>query len=111
MFVIGLGITNPNAVRALHGMAMAGGTHTTGIIKHIDPATGNQVGSVIVDPTHIDSVLPGTVGDEKEVFRSLSKAKDIDTVPTNAWLTSCLNPDINGHCHFDSVDIFDNTYF
>jgi len=111
VFVIGLGITNPNAVRALHGMAMAGGTHTTGIIKHIDPATGNQIGSVIVDPANIDSVLPGTAGDNKEVFRSLAKAENIDTAPASAWLTNCLNPDINGHCDLDTVDIFDNTFF
>ena len=110
VFVIGLGINDPNARRALHGMAMAGGTHTTGIIKHIDPATGIEIGSVIVDPEHADSVLPGTPGDEFEVFRALSSAEGIDTNPVDAWLTGCLDPDINGNCEFNNVDIFGNDF-
>ncbi len=111
VFVIGLGITNPNAKRALHAMAMAGGTHTTGIIRHVDPATGLEIGSVIVDPENDDSVLPGTEGDNLEVFRALARGDGLDTTPANAWLQGCLAPNINGQCRLNSVNIFNNNYF
>ena len=56
-FVIGLGIDNPQSRRALDAMALAGGTHTSGIIRHTDPASNAEFGEI-----NIYDVIPG---DEK----------------------------------------------
>lgn len=109
-FVIGLGINEPRLIRALNAMALAGGTHTRGIIRHTDPSTGLKVGSL-----DIRELIPGTSSDEFEVFRDLAVAEGIDTNPANAVLRQCGNgvnvPDINGVCEFQNTDIFGNEYF
>jgi len=110
-FVVGLGIDDPNAVRSLNAMALAGGTHTTGIIKHNDPATGEQFGTVDIDATALNSVLPGSDGDEFQVYRDIAKALGLDTAsPTDALLGSCDNPNVNGTCNFGADNVFDNQY-
>ncbi len=112
VFVIGIGINDPNSRRALHAMAIAGGTHQTGIIRHIDPSTNIPVGRVIVDPGDPNSVLPGTSGDALEVFRALGRGDGIDSAtPANARLQNCSAPNINGVCGFQGTDIFNNAFF
>ncbi len=110
-FVVGLGIDDPNAIRALNAMALAGGTHTTGIIKHNDPATGEQFGTVDINATALNSVLPGSDGDEFEIYRNIAKAVGLDTAtPADALLGTCDNPDINGTCTFGGDNVFNNQY-
>jgi len=128
-FVVGLGIDDPNAVRALNAMALAGGTHTKGIIKHIDPATGKEIGSVSVDPledcidlnlgiNHDDnsgkSAICGSENDGLDVFRAIGRGDGIGS--DNALVGNCGNgnsdtPYIDGECEFEGIEIFDNNYF
>ncbi len=102
-FVIGLGLNEPEARRTLNAMALAGGTHTTGIIKHIDP-TGNEVGTV-----DLDTVLPS--GSQFQVFKDLGSTKNLDTNPASARLQNCLSPNETGVCSFQATNIFDNAFF
>jgi len=106
-FVVGLGIPEENAQarRTINAAAMVGGTSTLGIIEHIDPA-GNTIGNV-----SIDTLLPG--GSEFNVFKNLAKAIGLNTIPSDAQLKGCLNPDQSpgAHCHFQNDDIFDNAFF
>lgn len=104
-FVIGLGIPEENeeARRTLNAAALAGGTSSQGIIQHLDPA-GNTIGNV-----DINTLLPNN--NSFNVFKDLARAKDINTNPSAAHLTSCLTPDESGHCHFQGDDIFNNTFF
>lgn len=101
-FVIAIGVTDPQAIRAFNAMALAGGTHTKGIIKHVGP-NGNTVGSV-----NINNVLGGSA---PQVFTDLGQAQGIDTNPTNAQLQGCKTPSETGSCSFQSTTIFDNNFF
>lgn len=104
-FVIGLGVNEPEARRMLNAMALAGGTHTTGIIKHTDP-TGDEVGTV-----DLESVLPS--GSQFQVFKDLGSTKNLDTNPASAQLQNCkINQrSVNGVCSFQTTNIFDNSFF
>jgi len=81
-FVIGLGIDNTIAKRTLNAMALAGGTHTNGLIKSSCPET---------EPLCVDindnSILPS--GSNLDYLRTLSlgplKAND----PNKAHVASC----------------------
>lgn len=101
-FVIAIGVKNPQAVRTFNAMALAGGTHSTGVLKHVGP-DGSTVGSV-----NIDNVLGSTV---PQVFKDLGKALEIDTSPSNAQLFGCKVPSEDGSCSFQSTTIFDNNFF
>ncbi len=110
VFVIGLGITDPEAKRTLNAMALAGGTHTQGVIQHVGPDGDDVPGSVNLDDTQIfpqDAAF--------DVFKNLAKAKDIDTSPATAQLQGCKNTTANrsenGQCQFQSVNIFNNNFF
>lgn len=108
-FVIGLGIDNEQARRALNAMALAGGTHTTGIIRHSDPATGAEFGEV-----NIEDVIPGDSNDNYEVLRKLARADGLDTNPISALLGTCNNPDLSGpnaRCTLGTDNVFTNDYF
>jgi hypothetical protein len=104
-FVIGMGIDDPQAVRTLNAMALAGGTHTTGIIRHTAP-DGTNVGTV-----QIDGVLPG--GGAFQVFKDFGIANGINTNPSNATLAGCKVNQVseNGICSFQSSNVFDNNFF
>ena len=108
VFVIGLGIDDPVARRTLNAMALAGGTHTEGIIQHRAPNGDEVPGSVNLDDPNI---FPQ--GLEFDVFKSLGRAKDIDTAPATAQLQGCKagNRSENGQCQFQSVNVFNNTFF
>ncbi|MGH7799750.1 MAG: pilus assembly protein [Thermodesulfobacteriota bacterium] len=103
-FIIAIGVKDPKGVRTLNSMALTGGTHTTGIIKHVDPS-GNVIGDVKIDSDPLFSGLP-------QVFRNLGKALGIDSNPSNAHLQNCLIPNENtGVCSFQGTNVFDNTFF
>lgn len=102
-FVIGLGVNEPEARRTLNAMALAGGTHTTGIIKHTDP-TGDEVGTV-----DLDTVLPSD--SQFQVFKDLGVTKNLDTNPASARMQGCLSPNESGVCSFQTTNIFDNSFF
>jgi len=110
VFVIGLGIEDPAARRTLNAMALAGGTHTEGIIQHTAPNGVEVPGSV-----DLDDPLIFPQGTEFDVFKNLGKVKDIDTAPATAQLQGCKNTasnrNENGQCQFQSVNIFNNTFF
>jgi hypothetical protein len=101
-FVIAMGVQGLSAVRTLNAMALTGGTHTTGIIKHVDP-NGILVGDV--EPL---TVLPAA-GDQ--VLRDFGTVLGIDTNPPGAQLQNCLIPDESGNCTFQGTNVFDNTFF
>ena len=108
VFVIGLGIDDPAAKRTLNAMALAGGTHTQGIIQHTTPDGESVVGTVnINDP----SILPQ--GEQFDVFRNLAKAEGIDTSPSSAQLQGCKtgNRSESGQCTFQNVNVFNNSFF
>jgi len=114
-FVVGLGINETEGRRTLNAMALAGGTHTTGIIKHIDP-NGDEVGTI-----DIDSVLPSDSAFDG--FKALGIAQGIDSNPADATLTSCLTPiedasstapNTGTHCHLgpsEQFSMFYNAFF
>lgn len=102
-FVIGIGLNDPQSRRTLNAMALAGGTHTTGVIQHDGP-DGITIGSV-----NINDVLPS--GSAFQVFDDLGIAKGIDTSPSNAQLQGCKTRNENGVCTFQSTNIFDNNFF
>ncbi len=128
-FVIGLGINDERSIRALNAMALAGGTHTKGIIKHVDPATGDEFGTVSVEPLPVcinldldidhpqnlgRSAICGSQNDGLDLFRSIARGDNIGS--SNARLRNCGNgnsntPDIFGECLFEGASIFDNDYF
>ncbi|MGB7293456.1 MAG: PilC/PilY family type IV pilus protein [Thermodesulfobacteriota bacterium] len=105
-FVIGMGVKGLEAVKTLNAMALGGGTHTTGIIKHVDPE-GILVGTI--EPLN---VLPDP-GDQ--IFRDFGQALSIDTNPSDAQLKNCLITDAGfsetGVCNFQGTDVFENTFF
>ncbi len=110
VFVIGLGITDPEAKRTLNAMALAGGTHTKGVIRHTAPNGEEVPGSANLDDPDIfpqDAAF--------DVFKNLAKAKDIDTNAASAQLQGCKNTTANrsenGQCQFQSVNIFNNNFF
>jgi hypothetical protein len=98
-FVVALGVKGQEAVRTLNAMALGGGTHTTGIIKHVDP-TGVLVGTVNVADFLTDPVLI-----------AFGKALGIDTNPSDAQLKDCLVPDETGECTFQMNPLFNNMFF
>jgi len=111
-FVIGIGVEDPQARRTLNAMALAGGTHTTGIIKHENPF-GDMTRGV-----DINSLLPG--GSAFDPFKTLARTDGLGTNPTNATLQGCLTPneDLTStapntgvHCHIGGEDIFFNAFF
>lgn len=108
-FVIGLGIPEDNLVarRTLNAMALAGGTHTDGVIEHIDP-TGGSFGSV-----DIDVVLSGPP--TLDPLRALATAQGIDTDPNLAQMQNCLTPDEDGSCSINvngsNENFFNNAFF
>src|SRR3990170_1352302 len=109
IFVIGIGINDPEDVRALNGVALTGGTHTKGIIKHID-ASGNFVGNLDIDDTTTNPFFSGL----PEIFKDIAKAEGIVPNPSDAQLQGCLAPDINeatGVCNYQGEPVFNNTYF
>jgi hypothetical protein len=111
-FVIGMGINDIQGKRTLNALALAGGTHTTGIIEHENP-----YGSTILG-VDINSLLPA--GSEFDPYRALARTDGLATNPTNATLQSCLTPNENlgvtapntgAHCHIGGEDIFFNAFF
>src|SRR3990170_4068012 len=112
IFVIGIGVNDPEDVRALNGVALTGGTHTKGIIKHID-ASGNFVGNVDIDDIITNDFFSGLPA----VFKNIAKATDIATDPSGAQLEGCRmsDPNVpdenNGVCSYQGTDVFNNTYF
>ncbi|MFQ5729801.1 MAG: hypothetical protein ACE5GN_05530, partial [Waddliaceae bacterium] len=109
VFVIGLGIDNPEGIRTLNAMALAGGTHTQGIIKHTDPETGTVVGTV-----DINAVIPP--GSQFDVFKNLGTATGIATNPNGAHLQGCgtrssERKEVGGVCRLNGTNIFDDTFF
>jgi len=104
IFVIGIGINDPQDVRALNGMALTGGTHTTGIIKHLD-AGCNAVGNVNLQINPLG--LP-------DVFKDIAMAKGICPDPSGAQLQGCMmgqEDESTGVCTFGSTPVFDNNFF
>ena len=110
VFVIGIGIKNPEARRTLNAMALAGGTHTQGIIQHTGPNGKEVVSSVNI---HDPEIFPQ--GEEFEVYRNMAQAKYIDTSPGFAQLQGCKNTSAerreSGQCSFQNVNVFDNNFF
>lgn len=102
-FVIGIGIHDDTAKRTLNAMALAGGTSTTGIIKHTAP-DGTTIGTV-----DINSMIPS--GSTFQVFKNLAMALGIDTSPSSAQLQGCKTPNESGVCTFQGANIFDNNFF
>jgi Tfp pilus tip-associated adhesin PilY1 len=98
-FVIAFGVKGGSAVRTLNAMALAGGTHTSGIIKHVNPE-GFLVGDV---------ELEQLLGDPTLI--AFGKALGLDTNPTAAQLQNCLIPNESGNCTFQGTNVFDNTFF
>lgn len=110
VFVIGLGIESPEARRTLNAMALAGGTHTQGVIQHIGPD-----GIEVLSSVDLDNPMIFPQSSEFDVFKNLGMVKDIDTAPATAQLQGCKNTasnrSENGQCQFQSVNIFDNNFF
>ncbi len=113
-FVIGIGINEPEGVRTLNAMALAGGTHTTGVIEHTDP-NGTTVGTV-----KIDDVLPS--GSAFDPYKALGITEGINSDPSDATLRDCLvpvedagntAPNTGIHCHIGDGDqsLFYNAFF
>ncbi|MFI5323769.1 MAG: pilus assembly protein [Thermodesulfobacteriota bacterium] len=106
-FVIGVGIQDPVAMRTLNAIALAGGTSTQGLIKHIGP-DGNSVGTVdITDP----SIFPQ--GSQFAVFQNLATVNNINNNAAAARLTGCQSNQVSetGQCSYQGVNIFNNTFF
>ncbi|MGQ0793627.1 MAG: PilC/PilY family type IV pilus protein [Deltaproteobacteria bacterium] len=100
-FVICLGVNDPKSVRTCNGMALGGGTHTTGIIQHTDP-DGNTVGAI-----DIDAILgAGNPG--------LSKFARALGIESGAYLTGCRAGEENeatGACAYSGDTVFENAFF
>ncbi len=107
-FVIGIGIHDPVARRTLGAMALAGGTHSQGVINHTSPNGSQVLGKVDINDPNIFPQAP-----EFEVFRDLAKAEGIDTNPSNAQLQNCKanNRSEFGQCQFQGENMFGNTFF
>lgn len=109
-FVIGVGIQDPAARRTLNAMALAGGTHTQGIIRHIATDGVSVIGSVNLDDSNM---FPQ--GADFDVFKNLGKAINIDSSPATAQLQGCKNTTAqrseSGQCQFQSTNIFNNAFF
>ncbi len=109
-FVIGVGIKDPAARRTLNAMALAGGTHTQGIIRHMSPDGETIVGSVNIDDPNM---FPQ--GGSFDVFKNLGKATNIDSSAASAQLQGCKNTTAqrseSGQCQFQSTNIFNNSFF
>lgn len=130
-FVIGIDIDNPNSKRSLNAMALAGGTHTKGIINHTDPSTDNEIGTVSVEPlegcidlsldiNHKDnlgkSAICGSENDGLDVFRAIGRGDGIgfdSGIVRNCGNGSSDTPYINGACTFGPLNeaVFENQYF
>jgi len=103
-FIIAIGVSDPQAVRTLNSMALTGGTHTTGIFKHVDP-NGKLIGNVEIDTDPLFSGL-------SPIFKDIGKATGIDTNPSNATLQNCLVPnESTGECIFQGTNVYDNSFF
>ena len=85
-FIIGMNINSTRTKKVLNTMALAGGTHTKGIIRHVDPATNSLYGSVNI---YDDDILPGDENDEFEVYRQIARADGISTDPEKAQIRGC----------------------
>ncbi len=109
-FVIGLGVKDPEAVRTLNSMALGGGTHTTGIIKHFNPE-GALVGTI--EPTDVipNAPLISPSLPDNQLFRDFAVALGIDTNPNSSQLEDCLTPSESIPCEFQGTPIFDNIFF
>ena len=102
-FVVCLGADNITDIRTCNAMALAGGTHSSGVIKHLSPA--GEVGKVEPNTT----VIASDAG-----LIALATAKDLTTNPANAWMDGCRLGDENegsGVCTIDGNNLFDNTFF
>ncbi|MCC6711763.1 MAG: hypothetical protein IT344_00225 [Candidatus Dadabacteria bacterium] len=110
VFVIGIGIKNPEARRTLNAMALVGGTHTQGIIQHTGPDGKEVVSSVNINNP---DVFPQ--GESFQIYKDLAQARYIDTSPGFAQLQGCKNTSSerreNGQCSFQNVNIFNNNFF
>jgi len=110
VFVIGIGIKNPEARRTLNAMALVGGTHTQGIIQHTGPD-----GKEIVSSVNINNADIFPQGENYQIYKDLAQAKYIDTSPNFAQLQGCKNTSSerreNGQCSFQNVNIFNNAFF
>lgn len=104
-FVIGIGVRDDQVKRTLNAMALAGGTHTKGLIQHTAP-DGTSIGTV-----DINDVLPNLLN--TDVFRNLAMAIGIDSsTPSSAQLQGCKTPqETGGSCSFQSKTIFDDNFF
>lgn len=107
-FVIGLGIQDPAARRTLNAMALAGGTHTEGVIQHVAPDGNSVPGTVDINS---GTIFPQSA--EFDVFKDFAQAKSIDTNPAAAQLLGCKSADRSesGVCSFQATNIFDNAFF
>jgi len=104
-FVIGMNIRQDITKRTLNTMALAGGTHTKGIIRHIDPATNEPYGSVNI---YDEDIIPGDENDEFEVYRQIARADGISTDPDKALIGGCGINDIPLRAaDFDKDDVSD----
>ncbi|MGQ0793623.1 MAG: pilus assembly protein [Deltaproteobacteria bacterium] len=101
-FVISMGAKDAAAIRTANAMALAGGTHSAGVIQHTGP-NGASVGTV-----DIDAIL---IGSGNSVYRNIGKALGIDTNASGAQLANCKTPSESGSCSFQSAAVFSNTYF
>jgi len=100
-FVVGMNTTFSIAKRTLNTMALAGGTHTTGIIRHIDPASNKPYGSVNI---YGDEILPGDEYDEFEVYRQIARAEGLSGDPGDALIGACEISDHPVNVVIDPVD-------
>lgn len=107
-FVIGLGIPEENerARRTINAMAMLGGTHNEGLIRHTDP-DGFTLGTV-----NINDIFPSS--SEFDVFKSLARADGIDSQnPSSAHMDGCRigQESETGVCSLGGKSVFDNVFF
>ena len=114
-FIIGMNIDDDKSIRSINAMALAGGTHTTGIIQHTNPTSNTQIGSV-----NIYDVIPGDENDEFEVYRQIARGEGLSSDnPDIALLNVCGNPREDGssaRCSFKlngttDTNVFTNHYF
>jgi len=103
-WVICFGSSSLTDIRTCNAMALAGGTHTEGVIEHDGPE--GFVGTVNLD----DTTVSGDAG-----LKALGLALGIDTnTPENAHLDGCRfgqeREDDRGVCTIDGQSLFDNSF-
>jgi hypothetical protein len=100
-FVICLGVRDLKSTRVCNAMALGGGSHTTGILRHTNPQV-NEIGGV-----DLNSVLPGS---GSEGLRNFGLALGVDS--GDGQLQGCLTPnESSGACSFGGFTLFDNDFF